>query len=75
MLKALKGREIYGDADLVIKVLPNNLSLSRVAVVIPKRVLAKAVKRNRLKRQLLAVIKSAKIAPGFDVVVLVRRVG
>lgn len=46
---------------------------SRLAVIVSKRNLAKAVGRNRLKRRLLALIDPAKISPGFDVVILIRR--
>ena len=71
--QVLGGQEIFRDTQLLIKTLPNGLSFSRLGVIIPNRVIAKAVGRNRLKRQLLAVVDPAKITPGFDVVVLVRR--
>lgn len=71
--QVLGGQTIFNEANLVIKVLPNQLKFGRVAVVISAKFLPLAVKRNRLKRQLTAVIDPAKIAPGFDFVVLVRR--
>lgn len=71
--QVLGGRTIFRESDLVIKVLPNQLKLSRTAVVIAAKSFPKATRRNRLKRQLLAVIDPEKISPGFDIVVLVRR--
>ena len=71
--QVLGGQAIFREPNLVIKALPNQLKLSRAAVVISSGFLAKAVGRNRLRRQLLAVIDPTKITPGFDVVVLVRR--
>jgi len=71
--QVLGGQTIYRESDLVIKILPNQLKLSRMAVVIPAKSFPRAVDRNRLKRQLLAIIDPTKITPGFDIVVLVRR--
>lgn len=73
--QVLRGRDLFADADLVIKTQPNRLALSRWAIIVPKRVQTKATTRNRLKRRLLAVIDPAKIIPGLDIVVLVRRAG
>ena len=70
--QVLAGQVIFRDANLVVKILPNQLKLSRVAVIISAKALPKATRRNRLKRQLLAVIDPSKITPGFDIVVLVR---
>lgn len=71
--QVLGGQTIYREPDLVIKILPNQLKLSRMAVVISARFFPRAVDRNRLKRQLLAIIDPTKITPGFDIVVLVRK--
>ena len=71
--QVLGGRTIFQEPDLVIKVLPNQLKLSRLAVVISAKAFPKATARNRLKRQLLAIIDPKKIAPGWNIVVLVRR--
>lgn len=49
-------------------------SLSRFAVVVGVKVSKKAVVRNRVRRQIRAMIESrlTEIKPGFDVVLLVR---
>ncbi len=71
--QVLGGRIIFQEPDLVVKILPNRLKLSRLAVVISARSFPLAVRRNHLKRQLLAIIDPTKITPGWDIVVLVRR--
>jgi len=69
----LAGKVIYRDANLVIKALPNQLARARLGVIVSARFLPLAVKRNRLKRQLLAIINPQKITPGFDVVVMIKK--
>lgn len=71
--QVLAGQTVWRDGNLVIKILPIQLELSRLAVIVSKRFLPLAVRRNRLRRQLLALIDPKKISPGFDVVVLVKR--
>lgn len=43
---------------LTIKAAANNLSYPRFAVVVPKKVAANAVARNRLKRQMMTSIQA-----------------
>lgn len=57
----------------MVKALPNQLDYGRLAVVISSRLLPLATRRNRLRRQLVALVDPAKIAPGFDFVVLVKK--
>ncbi|OIN89299.1 hypothetical protein COW80_02570 [Candidatus Beckwithbacteria bacterium CG22_combo_CG10-13_8_21_14_all_01_47_9] len=71
--RTLTGRIIFFDNDLIIRARANNLTFTRWAIIVPKRVFAKAVKRNRLKRRLLAAIDPAKITPGWDVAVLIKK--
>ena len=71
--QVLKGQTVFLDPDLVIKAVPNGLLICRLAVVVSKRNLVKAVGRNRLRRRLLAVIDPKNLPSGFDVVVLVRK--
>ena len=56
-----------------IKVLANELKINRYGIVISASVSKKAVERNKLKRQLKAVIKEfdEKIIHGFDLVIIV----
>lgn len=64
---------IFSDSELVIRARANGLSLTRWAIIIPKRALALAVRRNRLKRRLLAAINPVKTTPGWDVAVLIKK--
>ena len=72
--QVLGGQVVASEPELMIRALPNQLSFGRAAVIVPARVLAKAVARNRLRRQLIALIEPHQITPGFDVVVLVRKI-
>lgn len=71
--QVLAGRTIFREGNLVIKTFLNQLGYGRLAVVISGKWLPLATRRNRLRRQLLAIIDPAKITPGFDVVVLVKK--
>ena len=59
---------------LSLKTTPNQLSYSRVVVVVSKKVSKKAVVRNRIRRRLAAILAGrwATVAPGYDIVVTVR---
>lgn len=56
-----------------IKVLANGLNVNRYGIVISASVSKKAVERNKLRRQLSAIIKEfdEKIIHGFDLVIMV----
>ena len=55
-----------------VKALKNNLDVSRFAIAIGLKVSKKAVKRNRVKRQLREVLRLnlEKIKPGYDVMIV-----
>lgn len=75
-IKALfqKGKSAFG-IMIGVKFRPNRLLVSRFAVVIGTKVSKKAVVRNRLKRQVRAIITKhlREIAPGFDVALLIKK--
>lgn len=57
---------------LKIKFLKNNLKISRFALVIGLKVSKKAVKRNKIKRQIEEILRLnlEKIKKGFDIIIL-----
>ena len=56
---------------VVMKALPNGLSWSRYGFSVGRRV-GGAVVRNRVKRRLREVLRSAQLAPGWDIIFIAR---
>ena len=56
---------------LVMKALPNNLTLSRYGFSVSKRV-GKAVVRNRVKRLLREILRMTQLEPGWDIIFIAR---
>lgn len=58
-----------------VKALKNNLSYSRIGIVVTKKAAPKATDRNKIKRQLRALsLKLYQLLPvGFDVVITVSK--
>ena len=75
-IKALfaRGKSVFG-IWLGMKFQPNKLSVSRFAVVVGTKVSKKAVVRNRLKRQIRAVIQEylPRTNPGYDVLFFLKK--
>jgi ribonuclease P protein component len=57
--------------SVVLKAIPNGLSWNRYGFVTSKR-LGNAVERNRIKRRLREVVRSAPTRDGWDVVLIAR---
>lgn len=56
---------------MVVRVLPNDVGVSRLGVVVSKKV-GGAVVRNRAKRRIRAAVNIRALPPGWDVVVIAR---
>ena len=56
---------------LVMKVLPNGLTLARYGLSVSKRV-GKAVTRNRVKRVLREILRSKPLESGWDIIFIAR---
>lgn len=62
----------WADTLLVLRALPNSLSLSRYGLSVSKRV-GGAVVRNRIKRLLREIMRLTPLKPGWDIVLIARR--
>ena len=56
---------------LVLKALPNELTLSKYGFSVSKRV-GKAVVRNKVKRLLREILRVTRLKPGWDIVIIAR---
>ena len=65
-----KGRSWISDL-VVMKALPNGLTLSRYGFSVSKRV-GKAVTRNRVKRLLGEILRLRPLEPGWDIIFIAR---
>ncbi|MDI6815272.1 MAG: ribonuclease P protein component [Dehalococcoidales bacterium] len=65
-----KGSSWVGNL-MVMKALPNGLSLSRYGFSVSRRV-GKAVTRNRVKRLLREILRLTSLEPGWDIIFIAR---
>jgi ribonuclease P protein component len=69
-----KGKSVFG-LLVGLKFRKNQLGLSRFAIVTGVKVSKKAVDRNRLKRQMRAIVQEVlpNITPGYDVILFAKK--
>lgn len=69
-----KGKSVFG-MYLGLKMKKNTLDFSRFTIIAGVKVSKKAVIRNRLKRQVRAIIQTRlqDIKPGVDIAILIRK--
>ena len=62
-------------ASLYVKCLQTRLPISRVAVVVSKKVSKRAVVRNRNKRRVVEIVREhwSQIKPGFNVIISMKQ--
>lgn len=65
------GGTTWADRHVVLKVLRNELDISRYGLSVSRRV-GKAVTRNRVKRRLREIIRTTALKPGWDIVIIAR---
>jgi len=65
--------KVWANSLLVMKAMPNGLSLSRYGFSVTKKV-GKAVQRNRLKRLLKEIMRMQSLKSGWDIVFIARSV-
>ncbi|RLC69001.1 MAG: ribonuclease P protein component [Chloroflexi bacterium] len=65
--------KVWANSLLVMKAMPNGLSLSRHGFAVTKKV-GKAVQRNRVKRVLREIMRLQSLKSGWDIVFIARSV-
>jgi ribonuclease P protein component len=64
--------KIFKKGGFLIRISKNNLEIPRFAVVIPKKQVKNAVRRNLIKRQIISLLKKSKITKNIDLVVYLK---
>lgn len=66
------GQSFYGK-EMGLKIAKNDLAVSRFGILINTKVSKKAVVRNKIKRQIRAIIEAnlSRISNGYDLVIIV----
>ncbi len=70
--KVFRGGKTIAGRLILIRVARNESKNNRFTTVVSLKVSKKAVKRNKIKRQIREIIKGIELAPGFDFVVIAK---
>lgn len=71
----LKKGQAYFSQTLILKIIKNNLYISRFGFIISKKIAKKAVIRNKLKRRLREIIRKdiSQLKGGYDIVIIAKK--
>ena len=64
-----KGRSSY-NGIIGLKTASNDLDINRFGIIVSKKASKKAVERNKIKRQIRAIIRSKSLKKGYDCLVI-----
>jgi len=64
-----KGRGLKADS-LFLKILENDKGVTRIGIVVSKKVSKKAVERNKVKRRIREIIRKMDLKSGFDIIIV-----
>lgn len=64
-----KGRS-FKENSLFLKISANDLDSFRIGIIVSKKVSKKAVKRNKIKRQIREIVRESNLKNGFDLVIV-----
>ncbi len=69
-----KNGKMFGNRDFTLRYIKNEKSTNRLGVVVSKKVSKKAVKRNKLRRQIKEYLSTinVKLAQGYDYLITVK---
>jgi ribonuclease P protein component len=66
-------KRVYRGEGLDLHIAPNSLGMSRLGLIVPKKIWVRAVDRNRIKRILREVFRLGRLEwPGLDMIVRVK---
>lgn len=73
--KVYKNGQKIKDNFFLLKFQTNNLEITRIGIVVPKKIKITIVKRNKIKRLVSEAVRSifAKIKKGYDIIIICQK--